>query len=281
MSELNILVTDDDPVIRTMVARSLAGVCRKVLQAANGLEALASIERDDPDLLITDLRMPVMDGFEMIATLRRSDAWRSLPVILLTAADDRADVERLVGAGISAYVLKPVSPYELLARVKEVARATEGWRPSGRRRGGAVALVVDPDESYRKLVKSALEPRWQVSEASSGAEAGILCHAHDLAPDLVLIAEGLSPLSESQLASLIRGAAGHVRAPAPLIWLLSASGAVPDAMKGEFDGAIARILDAESFAAALTKSLGRAGAPSHLRAQGVQAAETAAAAATA
>ena len=212
---LKVLVADDDPVTRLMVVRSLASVTGAVLQAANGLEALFVVERDDPDLLITDVQMPVLSGFDLIDALRRVDSSRALPVILLSSLKDRSAILRLKEAGISKYLLKPVRPDDLVERVKEVAAASQGWRAQRPRRASTSVLVVVPDHVLRSRIRSALEPQWRVGEAASAAEAGVRLLARVETPDLVLVAEGMAPFSEGQLADLVRTASAAARVMPP------------------------------------------------------------------
>jgi CheY-like chemotaxis protein len=82
-----ILVADDDPAARDVLRRMLAKQGWTVSEAANGREALEALARARPALVFLDLMMPEVDGFEVLATMRRSDAWREVPVVVVTAKD--------------------------------------------------------------------------------------------------------------------------------------------------------------------------------------------------
>ncbi len=112
-----LLVAEDDPQLGRAVAQLLASEYR-VLLAPDGVSALALADEHAPDLLVTDLEMPGMDGFELTRRFRQRADNRLAPVLLLTAHGDLAD--RLAGfdAGAVDYVLKPFHPEELLARVR-------------------------------------------------------------------------------------------------------------------------------------------------------------------
>ena len=93
-----VLVVDDDPRSRDMLRRTLQKEGWTVAEAVNGREALGQLERSRPALVLLDLMMPEMDGFEVLERMRREDAWRDIPVIIVTAKDlTREEVDRLNG----------------------------------------------------------------------------------------------------------------------------------------------------------------------------------------
>ena len=119
MDDPRILIVDDEERIRSLVASYLKADGFEVVEADNGRDAVAEVERRRPDLVIMDVRMPGMDGFEALSEIRRtSDVY----VIMLTARAEETD--RIVGLSVGAddYVTKPFSPRELVARVKAVLR---------------------------------------------------------------------------------------------------------------------------------------------------------------
>jgi CheY-like chemotaxis protein len=94
----HVLVVEDDPAMRELLCRILDNKDWTVAEAENGLTALQSITRNPPSMIVLDLKMPVMDGFEMIAELHKHEDWRKIPVLVVSAkeltADDR---QRLQG----------------------------------------------------------------------------------------------------------------------------------------------------------------------------------------
>jgi CheY-like chemotaxis protein len=95
---LEVLVVDDDPKSRDMLRRILEKEGWKVAEATNGSEALGLLERSRPALILLDLIMPEMDGFDVLERLRANDAWRDIPVIVVTAKDlTRDEIDRLNG----------------------------------------------------------------------------------------------------------------------------------------------------------------------------------------
>lgn len=114
-----ILVVDDEPSIRDIVRTYLENEGFEVILAGDGREALAKTREEHPDLIVLDLMLPEVDGFEVCREIRKSS---KVPIIMLTARGE--EVDRVVGLEMGAddYVPKPFSPRELVARVKAVLR---------------------------------------------------------------------------------------------------------------------------------------------------------------
>jgi DNA-binding response OmpR family regulator len=135
-----VLVVDDDATVREIVITYLTAAGHSVSAAADGAEALASVEEAPPELVVLDLMLPGVDGLEVCRRLRRTS---DVPVIMLTAKGTVDD--RVVGLeqGADDYVTKPFSPRELVLRVDSVLRRTgEPAVVGGPATSGAV--VVDP-----------------------------------------------------------------------------------------------------------------------------------------
>ncbi len=112
-----ILVVDDQPGNLRVVGALLSRNGHEVITASNGQEALDTAAAQLPDLMLLDVMMPDMDGFEVLAEIKRSEKLARLPVVCLTAARDREQLLRAFDAGAVDYVTKPFLPEELLARV--------------------------------------------------------------------------------------------------------------------------------------------------------------------
>jgi DNA-binding response OmpR family regulator len=115
-----VLVADDDPDILTLVGFRLERAGYEVLPARDGEEALALALERQPDLAILDVMMPKLDGYEVTQRLRDDPATSAMPVILLTARVQEADITRGFEAGADDYIKKPFSPQELRARVQAI-----------------------------------------------------------------------------------------------------------------------------------------------------------------
>jgi DNA-binding response OmpR family regulator len=117
---LSVLVVDDDPVILRLlqVNFELEGI--SVVTAVDGDEGLEMVQSDPPDLVISDIMMPKVNGLELLAALRSSPDTAAMPVILLSAKAQVADVQRGLELGADDYVTKPFDPLELIDRVYKV-----------------------------------------------------------------------------------------------------------------------------------------------------------------
>jgi DNA-binding response OmpR family regulator len=115
-----VLVADDDHDILTLVSFRLERAGYDVVAARDGEEALRLALERVPDLAVLDVMMPKLDGYEVTTRLRQNRATRRMPVILLTARVQEADIARGFEAGADDYVKKPFSPQELGARVQAI-----------------------------------------------------------------------------------------------------------------------------------------------------------------
>ena len=117
-----VLVVDDEPDIVALVAYHLAKAGYRVSTAASGPEALQAAREERPALVVLDLMLPAMSGFEVLEQLRVSDATRDVAVLLLTARRDEPDRIRGLSLGADDYLTKPFSPQELVLRVGAILR---------------------------------------------------------------------------------------------------------------------------------------------------------------
>ena len=122
MKKTRILVVDDEPSIIKFLRANLEAKGYEVLVAMNGAEALQTFEMELPDLMILDIMMPKMDGFEVCRRLRE---WSQTPIIMLSARGDVGDKVKCLDLGADDYITKPFGKDELVARVKAVLRRTE------------------------------------------------------------------------------------------------------------------------------------------------------------
>ncbi len=124
-----ILVVDDEAHILHVVSMKLRNAGYEVLTAADGEEALEMAIAEQPDLLITDYHMPVMNGVELCSELRKRPEVVSLPAIMLTARGYALEPEDMERTGIRSVLSKPFSPRELLATAQEVLDSIDAGGP--------------------------------------------------------------------------------------------------------------------------------------------------------
>jgi DNA-binding NarL/FixJ family response regulator len=120
-----LLVVDDEPNLLRAVAACLKAEDFEVSTARSGNEALLQLAESVPDLIISDIRMPGMDGYKLARQLRGSPRTALVPIVFLTAKDETADRIEGFRAGIDAYLTKPLEPTELIAVVKGILNRVE------------------------------------------------------------------------------------------------------------------------------------------------------------
>jgi two-component system alkaline phosphatase synthesis response regulator PhoP/two-component system response regulator VicR len=128
-----ILAVDDEKAIVRLVQVNLEREGYDVVTAYDGREALEKVASERPDLIVLDVMMPYMDGFEVLQQLKKEPDTRDIPVIMLTAKAQDADVFRGWQSGVDCYLTKPFNPMELKAFVKRVFKSLEDEAQGERR----------------------------------------------------------------------------------------------------------------------------------------------------
>jgi CheY-like chemotaxis protein len=118
---VKILVAEDETDIRELVAFSLTEIGGfQVVKAKNGAEAVEKALEETPDLILMDVRMPQMTGYEACARLKELDETREIPVVFLSAKGQEQEIQQGIEAGAEEYILKPFAPDELTNKVREI-----------------------------------------------------------------------------------------------------------------------------------------------------------------
>ncbi len=118
-----ILVVDDDPDIRTLLRLVLMSSGFRVVLAEDGDQALRRVAEDLPDLVLCDILMPNLDGYETLAALRSNPASRNLPVLIISARGEAHAVKRALDAGANGYFVKPFETRDLVAEIRRLLAA--------------------------------------------------------------------------------------------------------------------------------------------------------------
>jgi CheY-like chemotaxis protein len=117
---LKILIVEDDPDIRRLIKAVIESKFHcKVFEAENGKKALSSVDAERPFIIICDLMMPIMNGKEFIRILRKNEEYQSIPIIILSAIDEKEVIVDLIQHGIIDYLLKPISPFLLINKISD------------------------------------------------------------------------------------------------------------------------------------------------------------------
>ena len=139
-----ILVVDDERHIVRLVQVNLERAGYNIVTAFDGREALEQVASQHPDLVILDVMMPYVDGFEVLQTLRKNPATQNLPVIMLTAKAQDADIFRGWQSGVDSYLTKPFNPMELLGFVRRILDISRGSESGNNSPVPAGAVPVPP-----------------------------------------------------------------------------------------------------------------------------------------
>ena len=120
MAAVRVLVVDDDPVILELLRINFEIEGFEVISAADGQEGLERARAEQPDVVLSDIMMPRVDGLQLLARLRDDPTTAGLPVVLLSAKAQNNEVQRGLALGADDYVTKPFDPLELIDRVNAV-----------------------------------------------------------------------------------------------------------------------------------------------------------------
>lgn len=121
-----VLAVDDSPTIRKIVELTLRRANYRVRVAASGLEALAALAEETPALIVLDVMLPRMDGYQLCSLIKRRSGFSQIPVLMLTGKDGIFDKVRGRMVGCSAYITKPFEPHVLLTAVRRHVPAPVG-----------------------------------------------------------------------------------------------------------------------------------------------------------
>ena len=199
--DASILVVEDEGMMRKIVGRKLTAAGCDVVYAANGEEALDKLREALPDLVISDVNMPRMDGFELLTRIRAQARTKALPVILLTARGDTEDVVAGMGLGADDYLIKPFLLPEFMARVRaKIERPPVPAASLGRDRPTGVLSAAKFDEELDR----------EVTRARSTKRRGVLAYIglHELVPLRRRFSSRVQDQIELQAVSLISTGAG-------------------------------------------------------------------------
>ncbi len=217
-----VLVVDDVPANVKLLEARLSAEYFDVITATSGAEALAICERAECDIVLLDVMMPDMDGFEVCRRLKANPVTHHLPVVMVTALDQNSDRVRGLEAGADDFLTKPVSDVALIARVRSLARlkmmtdelrmravtskeigieSPEREAVADKGRGGRILIVDDRPSSYNRL-KEMLAGEHEVDVEADPNEA--LFHAAEGNYDLLIVSLALAHVDGLRLCSQVR-----------------------------------------------------------------------------
>jgi CheY-like chemotaxis protein len=252
---MNVLIADDEPMTRSLLRRVLTRDCGcTVSEATDGLAALSSCGSTPPDLIITDLRMPVMDGIELIEALRQVPALAAIPVVMMTAAREQGPVHRAIELGVTDYLLKPLQAERVADRLKNVVERLTRASDASAEDDRSPVLVADGSAEFRQFVATTLGSHRVVHQAPSGVAA--LQRAVETRPGIILVGGELGLLGPSLLMRKLR-AAGELAGTRIIAVVPKGGTMIPE----QADAVMLRTLFADGFRRQLAAIAGRARKP--------------------
>ncbi|MHB8761429.1 MAG: response regulator transcription factor [Coriobacteriia bacterium] len=121
-----ILIADDEPHIRKLVSFTLGNRGYEVVEAADGGEAYERAKAEAPDIILLDVMMPVMTGYDVLEKLKADPVTRDIPVVMLSAKSQQTEVQAGLSKGAQEYICKPFTPKDLVQRVAELIGGSGG-----------------------------------------------------------------------------------------------------------------------------------------------------------
>src|SRR5512142_1453590 len=218
----SVLVVDDVPANVKLLEARLSAEYFDVMTASNGAEALTIAERGECDIVLLDVMMPDMDGFEVCKKLKSNPTTHHIPVVMVTALDQPSDRVRGLEAGADDFLTKPVTDVALISRVRSLARlkmvtdelrlraltskeigieSPEREAVAETGKNGRILIVDDRKSSYERIVAT-LSAEHTIDVETNSVEA--LFHAAEGNYDLLIVSLGLKDFDGLRLCSQLR-----------------------------------------------------------------------------
>lgn len=251
---LKILIVEDDKKIIKILERLInKNFGCTIFEASNGLEGLSVLHKEKPNLILMDVSMPVMDGIETLEAIRADQEFKNIPVIIMSASNDKETVSKLMKKGISEYILKPLdlnSTFERIAKIitslSKSMESNENEIIKNEKNNKSSLLVIDTDENFINFFADTFKEKLPILTAPDGMKGLEVFLAKQ--PSSIIISQGLELLSETLFVKKIRTLNLEIQ---PKVFLsLAETDTEPD-NKDDFDGIFKKSLSSES----LTKEL--------------------------
>lgn len=201
-----ILTVDDSKTVRIIVKKAFKSYDCEILEAGNGVEGLALAAKENPDLILLDVTMPVMDGVEMLTKLKADPALKGIPVMMLTAEGGRDNVLKIAKIGVRDYLVKPFKEDVLIEKAGRVidlkplsetpAKAKSIFDPAD------ILVVEDKPAIVQQIQEGLKHTPWKIHGVATQGEAIDFCSRTP--PDLMLVSLSLPEDSAFTLFRLIR-----------------------------------------------------------------------------
>ena len=201
-----ILTVDDSKTVRIIVKKAFKSYDCEILEAANGVEGLALAAKENPDLILLDVTMPVMDGIEMLTKIKSDPALKSIPIMMLTAEGGRDNVLKIAKIGVRDYIVKPFKEDVLIEKSGRIidlkplsdtpTKARSIFDPAD------ILIVEDKPAIIQQIQEGLKHTPWKIHGVGAQGEAIDFCSRTP--PDLMIVSLSLPEESAFTLFRLIR-----------------------------------------------------------------------------
>ncbi len=254
---LKILTVDDSRTIRLIVAKAFKPFDCEVLEACNGVEGLAVASKEKPDIIILDITMPIMDGYETLTKLKSDPELKGIPVIMLTAEAGKDNVLRIAKLGVRDYLIKPFKEEVVVERVGRVI----DLKPKGQTKEKAkrfddplTILVVDDKPAIADQIRNGLKDTpWSIEGRTQAGQTIDFCNQK--LPDVILISLSLPETGGFNLYQLLRGNPKTKSIPVFGLAVKTATDEQAKAQQMGFSGIITKPIDLEDLKAKVCRAL--------------------------
>lgn len=254
---LKILTVDDSRTIRLIITKAFRSFDCEVTEASNGMEGLALAAKVKPDLIILDITMPVMDGYETLTKLKADPALKAIPVVMLTAEAGRENVLRIARLGVRDYLVKPFKEELVIERVGRILPLKpKGEAPPKIKRfdDPLEIFLVDDKPAIVELVRAGLaDTPWKLETRATVQEAADYCGQKT--PDFMLISLSLPQEGAYTLFQIVRAGARTKTVPVFAVCVKTAADEQTRAQGAGFTGIITKPIDIDDLKLKIVRAL--------------------------
>ena len=204
---LKILTVDDSRTIRLIVNKAFKSFDCEVLEAQNGVEGLAVASKEKPDIIILDITMPIMDGYETLTKLKSDPELKGIPVIMLTAEAGKDNVLRIAKLGVRDYLIKPFKEelvVDRVGRVIDLKPKGQGQAKVKRFDDPLNILIVDDKPAIVEQIRNGLkDTKWVITGKAHSGET--IDHCNKVVPDIIVLSLSLPENAGFNLFTMLRG----------------------------------------------------------------------------
>jgi len=256
---LKILTIDDSRTIRLIVGKAFKPFDCEVFEAQNGVEGLAVAAKEKPDIIILDITMPIMDGYETLTKLKSDPELKGIPVIMLTAEAGKENVMRIAKLGVRDYLIKPFKEEVVVERVGRVI----DLKPKGQVQVKAkrfddplTVLVVDDKPAIVEQIRDGLKDMpWTVTGRAQSGEAIDFCNNNPTTPDVIMVSLSLAEGAGFTLFQMLRASPKTKSVPVFGLCVKTAAEEQTRAQQIGFAGIATKPIDIEDIKSKIARAL--------------------------